>query len=60
MPVLALKEVENGEPCDILGGVIAGRAFFAHVRDAVDEALRVKRGHQAHRAQPEERRNTEG
>src|SRR5581483_7934824 len=40
VPVLALKKMERGEPDDVLRRVFAGLPARAHVRDAVDEALR--------------------
>src|SRR6476619_5565800 len=60
VPVLALKKLERREPSDVLRRVFAMLAMLAHVRDDVDEALRVKRHHETHRAEPEKCRKSEG
>ena len=49
MPVLALKKMKTASQamfCD----ESSPAPMLAHVRDAVDETLRVKRHHQAHRS----------
>ena len=43
MPVLALEEVHEREPADVLGGFLVGAGAGTHVTDAVHEALGVKR-----------------
>ena len=49
VPVLALEEVHQRQPADVLRGRLVGAGVLAHVADAVDEALRVQREHQTNR-----------
>ena len=42
VPVLALKEMEESEPHNVLGRVFAWLSPLAHVSNAIDEALHVQ------------------
>src|SRR5689334_20743373 len=47
-------ELQRSEPPQVLGG-LAVLVEFTHMRDTVDEALKVQRVHQPNRTNPEER-----
>src|SRR5579875_1247743 len=56
MPVLALEEMHNSEPSHVAARILSQRSIGFGMTDAVHEALRVEREHQADRAEPEEGR----